>query len=392
MYPRGPYKPGPPPPVSLMKGLVFHGAHDIRFEPDFPEPEIEHPTQVKFKPRFCGICGLDLHEYEDGPILFQCPNNRISGKPYQQCMGHEMCGEVVEVGSQVTEFRPGDQVVIEATGTCIDKAFMQQDDQLLCDACAQGKTNCCENISFYGLGFSSGGFAEYCVVDQYHCIKYDPSVIPVEIAALVEPLSVAWHAAKVAGVDPAHLCLVLGAGPIGLSMLLVLKAMGVSNVVMSEPAAARRELAKDLGAVVFDPAPYSLPKDSDVAIRKLLPDSRGFDRVYDCLGIKVTFNCMVHALRTGGIGTNVAIWPPNPVDFFVMDVTLTERIVTGLMCYVKQDFVDVVAAFEQGKLDPAQVKRLITAVVPIEEGVERGFDELLRNRATHIKVLISQEA
>lgn len=366
-----------------MKGLVFHGKKDIRYE-DVPDPKITHPTQVKIRPRFCGICGSDLHEYEEGPILFQCPNNAISGQPYTQCMGHEMCGEIVEIGPAVTELKVGDQVVVEATGLCIDKRLLERPDQQVCDPCQQGKTNCCSNLTFLGLGMLHGGFADYCLVDQYHCIKYDPNVVPNDIAALVEPLLVAWHGAQVAGVTPEMLVLVLGAGPIGLCMVLVLKAMGVTEIVVCEPAKGRRDLASLFGAQCADPT-VAAPD----FIRNLSPNSRGYDRIYDCLGIPATFRTMIKELRVGGVGTNIAIWPHHPVEFYPMDVTLTEKLITGSMCYVKSDFEQVVEAISRGDIDPAHVRQLVTRVVPLQDGVNEGFDELLRNRATHIKVLIA---
>lgn len=371
-----------------MKGVVFYNQHDVRYQTDVAEPEIEHPTQVKIKPRFCGICGSDLHEYEEGPILFQCPRNLISDKPYQQCMGHEMCGEVVAVGSAVTDIAVGDQVVVEATALCIDRALLEQPGSELCEACAHGKTNACHQISFVGLGFMGGGFAEYCVVDQYHCVKYNPAVIPNDIAALVEPLLVAWHAIEVAKVKPSHLALVLGAGPIGLCVVLALKAQGLRHIVVLEPAPARRVLAKLFGAVVYDPTLAALVAELDEALRHMSAGGLGYDRAYDCLGIPVTFNCMVQSLRLGGVGTNVAIWPPRPVPLTVMDLTLRERFIVGLMCYTRADFELVVAAFEAKKFHPEEVRQLVTKVVPLPETVSGGFDELLKNRAAHIKILI----
>ncbi|CAN3376725.1 hypothetical protein DIURU_001509 [Diutina rugosa] len=371
-----------------MKGVVFYNQHDVRYQTDVAEPQIEHPTQVKIKPRFCGICGSDLHEYEEGPILFQCPRNPISDKPYQQCMGHEMCGEVVAVGSAVTDIAVGDQVVVEATASCIDRALLEQPGSELCEACAHGKTNACHQISFVGLGFMGGGFAEYCVVDQYHCVKYDPDVIPNDIAALVEPLSVAWHAIEVAKVKPSHSALVLGAGPIGLCVVLALKAQGLRHIVVSEPAPARRALANSFGAIVYDPTSAASVAESDEALRQMSAGGLGYDRAYDCSGIPVTFNCMVQSLRSGGVGTNVAIWPPRPVPLMVMDLTLRERFIVGSMCYTRADFESVVAAFEAKKFHPEEVRQLVTKVVPLPDTVSGGFDELLKNRAAHIKILI----
>lgn len=371
-----------------MRALVYHGNNDIRYDSNFPNPEIKYPTQVKLKIDYCGICGSDLHELLDGPIFFQ-EANPISGKGFKQCMGHEMCGEIVEIGPKVTGFKIGDKVVVDACGTCNNKSNLGSKDLDLCEACEIGKYNCCEKLGFIGLGFDNGGFADEVVLDFNHLIKYNPDILPVEIAAVTEPLAVAWHAVSQSGIQHNHSALILGAGPIGLSTIFALKGNKIQNIVISEPSKARRELAQSFGIKTFDPSKYSNEPESLAALKSLSHDGKGFHRTYDCSGIPVTFNASIKLLRTGGIATNIAIWGHKPIDFYPMNLTLHETFLTGSMCYTKKDFQAVIRAYEDGLIDPQEVKNLVTAVIPIKDCAEKGFKELINNNAKHIKILVT---
>lgn len=371
-----------------MRAVVYHGNNDIRYDDNFPTPEIKFPTQVRLKVDYCGICGSDLHELLDGPIFFK-ESNGISGKGFKQCMGHEMCGEIVELGQQVTDYNIGDKVLVDTCGTCLSKKNLGLKDLELCEACEVGKYNCCESLAFIGLGFDNGGFADEVVLDQNHLIKYNPKVIPVEIAAVTEPLAVAWHAVTQSRIESQNSALILGAGPIGLATIFALKGNRIDYIVISEPAKARRELAQCFGVKTFDPSQYSQEKESLAALKSLSPDGKGFHRTYDCSGIPVTFNAAIKMLRTGGVATNIAIWGHKAIDFYPMNLTLHETFLTGSMCYTKKDFQAVIKAYEDGLIDPAEVKHLVTAVIPIKDCIEKGFQELIRNNAKHIKILVT---
>lgn len=372
---------------------MFHGVNDLRFHADWPEPQLVAPSDVKIKVDYCGICGSDLHEYLDGPIFFKNARNEISDRPNVQCMGHEMCGEIVERGPAANPaYKVGQKVVVWPVGSCMDRNRFPDAPHATrapCNSCSESAFNACDHIAFTGLAFEDGGFADYCVVGDAHIVPYLPEVIPVDVAALVEPLAVAWHAVRVAKFKAGELALVLGAGPIGLVMTLALKAHCAGNIVVLEPAAARRELAASFGVQTFDPSGYSSVDATVAALKKLTNDTFGFHHLFDCSGIPVTFEMSLKALRTTGVATNVAIWPEKAVDYFPMEVTLHERTINGSMCHTREDFVNVVKAFEEGKVDVDQVRTLITAVVSVEDGIDKGFQELIHDKAKHIKILVS---
>lgn len=225
-----------------MKAARFHAQKDIRIE-DIPEPELRAGT-VKIDVAWCGICGTDLHEYLEGPIFCPAPGHPhpLSHEESPVTLGHEFSGTVSEVGEGVTGLAEGDNVVVEpyfVDGTC--------------DMCQAGSYHLCRQMGFIGLSGGGGGLSEKIVVDQrwVHPI----GDIPLDEAALIEPLSVAHHAVARSGVKAGDTALVGGSGPIGLLTAAVLKGMGVTTII-SELTQARKEKATSSGVAdhVLDPA------------------------------------------------------------------------------------------------------------------------------------------
>lgn len=378
-----------------MKGLVYYGKDDIRYDASHPEPQLKSPKDVKIKVAYCGICGSDLHEYLGGPKFFEGNRNEISDIPKKkQCMGHEMSGQVVEIGPEVKSVKFGDKVAVEATGTCMDRYRFPKSPNYKkepCPSCAEGLYNCCNNIGFNGLGFDDGGFAEYCVFGESHAVPYPGDVIPDDVAALIEPIAVAWHAVRASGAKTGGSALILGAGPIGLATILSLKGNQVDNIVVLEPSKARRELAEKFNVDTYDSTNVSAEQSAE-ELKKYTKGGLGFSQSYNCSGVPATFPISFMALKTNGVGINVAMWPRIPLEFFPMDVTLREKFLTGSMSYTRRDFDEVIEAFKQGRIHPEEVRTLITQVASLERGVEDGFKELINNKGKHIKVLISASA
>ncbi|KAL3228640.1 hypothetical protein RNJ44_02585 [Nakaseomyces bracarensis] len=376
-----------------MRSLAYFKKGDIHFTDSIPSPKINHDHELIIDVSWCGICGTDLHEYLEGPI-FMPPDGEthyLSGLELPLPMGHEMSGIVKEVGKGVTKVKPGDRVVIEATTSCgdtdrWDHSKVKKGDK--CSACSMGLPNCCTHGSFQGLGSVGGGFAEQVVVGEKHVVPI-PDKLPLDVAALVEPLSVAWHAARLAEFKEGSTALVLGSGPIGLAMILCLKGMKAGKVIVSEPAKLRRELAEKLNVTVFNP---SHNRGGDSAIEELksyTKDNKGFDYTFDCSGVQDTFNAAIKTAGIQGHVVNVAIWGPKPVAFHPMDMTYGEKKLTGTMGYVTRDFEEVVDAIDKGDISIEECKTLITGRVKLEEGMEKGFHELIDHKEGNVKVLLT---
>lgn len=229
-------------------------------------------------PAFVGICGTDLHEYLGGPNF--CPEkpHAITGETIPVTLGHEFSGIITEIGPGIDaasldgrRFEVGQPVAVQPTIFCGH-----------CAACATGAANVCHDGGFVGLSGGGGGLSEAVCVSASHVFPL-PENLSLEEGALVEPLSVAWHAISAAPeiVGPDSVVLILGGGPIGLAAVLCLRAKGVKTIVVSEIAATRRAFAQQFGA---DRIVNPIQEDVLKAVLELT-DGRGADVVFDCAGV-----------------------------------------------------------------------------------------------------------
>src|SRR5260370_19504436 len=196
-----------------MKALRFYGGKDLRVE-DVAAPKICGPRQVVVEVAWCGICGTDPHEYALGPIFM----------PRQQILGHEFSGTVVEVGSELKDYRVGDRVAIQPLLTPGDDYYS-----------VRGLGHLSEQSAFVGIrNWAWGGMGEYAVLNDYNVFKLPDSVSD-EQGALVEPAAVAWYAIDNSGLQAGNTALISGAGTIGSLTLLSVHAAGNSQVFVAHP-------------------------------------------------------------------------------------------------------------------------------------------------------------
>lgn len=394
--------PPPPTATATMRGIVFHGPQDLRFSHDVATPEIKHPSEVLIQVHYCGICGTDLKEYfSKVPNFFNADvdqPNELTGKKAPLCMGHEIAGVVEAIGSAVTTVKVGDHVAIDPSVHCADiERFPESplfNKQEKCLQCRRGLTNTCDYSSLCGLGAQDGGLAEKFITAERHVVVVPPS-IPLEVAALTQPLAVSYHAVRISQFKPGSSALILGAGAIGLLAILCCYGFDASTVVVSEPSKIRRDNAAQLGATVFDPSSYFSVENSEQVIidklHKLSPKGEGFDYTFDCSGFESTFHTAIECASSNGTIVNVAIWGSDPIKFWPMNVTKHEKKLMGSMCYTREDFEGVLRCFDEGKIDINATRQLITTVVGLEHGIECGFEHLKTNKTTEIKVLITPD-
>lgn len=197
---------------------------------------------------------------------------------------------------------------------------------------------------------------------------------------MIEPLAVGWHAVKLSPYQPGDACLVLGGGPIGLSVIQALKAKGCEKVIVSEVSPRRKQFAKRFGAdYVFDPT-----KEDVVAKCRELCGNQGVHIAYDCAGVQAGLNVAVNATRARGTIVNIAIWEK--------DCTITpnlfcfkERKYQGVATYVKGDFQEVLDAISEGRYSP---EGMITKKIKLDEVVEEGFHSLIHDKDNQVKILV----
>jgi len=355
--------------MATMKAAVYYGKGDIRIQ-EVPVPE---PTgdQVQIKVEWCGICGTDIHEYHDGPVLV--PNvdkpHPITKATLPLTLGHEFSGTITKIGPDVDKekYKVGTRVCAEPIITCGE-----------CKMCKEGFENCCPKLGWIGLADHTGGFAEYALARQFRAHPI-PDSISFEIGALMEPLSVAWHAVRVSNIKMGQTALVLGGGPIGIMVLRVLLAIGAREVFVSEMSGSRKSLALKSGAkAVFD------PRECDVVAecKKASVHGLGVDVAFDCAGVQASITTAINAVRPRGTIMNVAIWE-KPIQISLNDMALGEKWLSGCICFA-DDFPAVIAAVADGRLS---TDGLISGHIEIDDLVEKGFNAILNEKDKHVKII-----
>lgn len=247
--------------AKMQKAIVYKGPGHFAYE-DRPIPEIQNKNDVKIKSYGCSICGSDINIFAV-PQRHPCAPDII--------FGHEFCGEVVEVGADVTNLKPGDKVVIDPHGPCGK-----------CDNCLAGLPEACQNVSCCGV-WTDGGLTNYVVMPAQFCYKVAPETKP-ELMGVAEPLAGCGCALEKLNVHVGDTACVLGAGPIGLMFIALLKANGCRKIIVSEPIEHRRELALKIGATrVVNPDTEDLVK-----IVKEETDGLGADHCVEAVASMLT--------------------------------------------------------------------------------------------------------
>lgn len=270
-----------------MKAARYYGKEDVRIE-DIPLP-IPKDGQVQIRVAFNGICGSDLHEYYDGPRAVPTGRHPLTGVTMPVVLGHEAAGHVSAVGPRVPSDLEGQLVAIDPVRPCRE-----------CCACQASLHNLCDRLAMHGYSTDGGGLAQYTVVPWENVHAIPPGLTPGD-AALVEPLAVAYHAVR-RWERPEHpSAAVFGGGPIGVSILLTLRATGVEDVLVVEPAPERRAIAAALGARVVDPS----SGDPVETIREMTA-GRGVGVSFETAGAATTFRSAVSATAKQGTVVVVA--------------------------------------------------------------------------------------
>ena len=338
-----------------MKAAVYKG--DRRFEiEDVPIPKAGD-GQILVEVKYCGICGTDVHGFMFDVIQ---PGSII---------GHEVSGTVVEVGSGVTAWKLGDRVAggggEAPPGTA--NPFLDH-----------------PRYKYSTMGWEDKEGRAHAYAEYVRMAEWEPVLVPEGVsdaaAAMTEPLATSVLAIRRSGLRLGDWVGILGAGPIGLFCLQAAKAAGASKVIVVEPAPARSEAAKRLGAdAVVDPTAV----DAVVEMANLT-DGRGPHVVFDCAGARDTLQTALAAVRQGGLVAVVALcWEPSPVlpvDWITRDLNLTT-----VFGYGPEDWRIGFELIQSGKVTP---EAMLTddSVIGLD-GIQKAFDGLLKP-TSQIKLLV----
>jgi (R,R)-butanediol dehydrogenase/meso-butanediol dehydrogenase/diacetyl reductase len=350
-----------------MRAARYYGKGDIRVE-DVGTPQVRQPDEVLLTVAYCGICGTDLHEYAVGPIVTPVSPHPLTGVTLPQTLGHEFSAKVVEVGSAVRDVQVGDRVAIMPAIVCGR-----------CRYCRRGQGHLCVNFACTGLSAETGGLAQLAVVKEYQVAKLPDEVSDLE-GAVIEPAAVAAYGVERAGVTGGDVVLVSGAGPIGILSAMYARAAGASTVIISEPNKNRAALAEglDIGHVV-DP--------TSGALEELVGEVTGGDGVdlaVECSGSTPGLaSCITQTRKRASVVQTGLHTKPATLDA----MALSEKDLTlyGSWCWNMTDWPRIIRLVATGQYP---VAKAVTAQIPLDDVVAKGFDALIDPQGDQLKVLV----
>lgn len=314
-----------------MKAAVYFGERNLYVT----EVPIDSPKEdeVIVKVKACGVCGTDLHIFSGAPGAAPVIPPRI--------LGHEFSGVVSAIGKGVKRVKEGDRVCVDPNDMCGS-----------CYFCRNGQANFCEDYTGYGTT-NDGGFAEFVKVRE-KVVYPIPDSLSFEKAALVEPVSCCINGINLLDIHPGETALIIGAGPIGLLILQLIRNAGAANIIVSEPVAEKRALADRLGATLT-----IAPSELDQAVARV----KNISRVVECVGSIPT---MKEAVRHAGNGATVLLFglsDPDaemtikPYEIFKKQLNITASFINP---YTFNHSIDILAF---GRID---VEPIITDRIPLE--------------------------
>ena len=328
-----------------MKASIYQGNKSF----SIIEKELEAPgdREVRIKVAYAGVCGTDMH------IFHGMMDKRV---PMPMTIGHEMSGEIEAIGAEVNDLSVGDRVVVRP----LDDRLAKPSDN--------GYHHICADLKFIGID-SPGCMQQYWTVPDFTVHKL-PQDIDLQLAALIEPLSVATHDIRLSGIKAGETAVVLGGGPIGLLVALVAKEAG-ANVIVSEINSKRIHKAKELGLMAVNPLEADLV--GYVAERT---ENKLADVVFEVSGVQAAVDIMTEVAGIRGRIVMVAIHgQPRPVNLFKF--FWKELQLIGARVYEREDYEKAIKLVSSGKLP---LKKLITDIKPLTkiqevfEGIDHAPD------------------
>ena len=332
-----------------QKAIIYTGPGKWELT-EKPVPEVEKANEVLVKILAASICGTDVHILADPPEYPAKVGVTI---------GHEIVGEVADVGSCVTSLKKGDRVIMDNNIACG-----------VCDCCRSGNSNVCCNMVSLGMELD-GAFAQYCVAPEGNLIKINKDV-PVDTAIFAEPLNCVMGGFQKIKIMPGDGVLILGGGPIGMYFTKLCKMCGAGKVYVSEVSEKRTELIKKSGADrIINPVKEKL---SDV-VREDYPD--GVDIVIDCVGVLI--NDALECVRPAG---DVLLFGLNEnAKESICQSFITRHGITVKGTFIGNNVMNTVAkGLNSGMLD---FRYMITHKLPLEE-FGTGLEAMRKGEAVEV--------
>lgn len=244
---------------------------------EIPAPKIKTDYDVLIRMTHVGVCGSDVHYFNNGRI-----GKQIAEYPFT--VGHEGAGIVEAVGAKVTKVKAGDRIAIDPAMPCGQ-----------CDQCQQGRPHTCRKLRFLGCPKQAEGcLSEFIVMPEDSCFPLNEDISQEE-ASLSEPLCVGYYGVKLSGMSPGMNLGILGAGPIGLSVLVSAQCRNSGNIYLTDKLDYRLEIAAANGA-----GWTGNPEKEDIVLQIKAREPEMLDIVFECSGTQEAINQAISLLKPGG--------------------------------------------------------------------------------------------
>ncbi len=342
-----------------MKALVLEKYNHLVYR-NVPDPR-PNQDEVLIRVKSCGICGSDVHGL-DGSTGRRIP---------PLIMGHEAAGEILQIGSEVKNWKRGDRVTFDST-------VYPQNDWFT----KNGMYNLSDNRQVLGVSCDEfrreGAFAELVVIPQ-HILYRIPDNVSFNQAAMVEPAAVALHAVRLTPLNERDRVLVIGAGMIGLFVVQMLKSKGCSNIIVADVDPIRLNMALQLGGKrVFNPKQIDIGKEIfDIT------GNRGVDTAIEAVGINETIKLGMKCVRKGGILTLIGNITPE-ITLSLQDVVTRQLRLQGSYA-ICGEYPEVLDLISKGLVN---VDVLLSMTAPLSEGAG-WFKRLKKKEPGLIKVVLN---
>lgn len=357
------YTARPGSKLARMKAVRLHGPADLRLE-ELPHPGPPGPGQVLLRNKAVGICGSDLHWYQDARI-----GDSVLKGPL--ILGHEFASIVESVGEGGLDgnhapLRPGTRVAVDPAQPCGK-----------CELCEKGHPNLCEHIHFCGTWPDIGALSEFMHMPS-HCCFPTPESMDFAEASLLEPLGIALHSVDLANIRVNDSAVILGAGPIGLLTLQIARLAGAWPIYVTDKLPWRLKLAEQFGGV-----PIDCQKSDPVAQIDRETRGRGVDVAIECAWADKSVQQSADMARLGGRLVLVGISGSDQINM-KHSTARRKGLTIRLARRMKHTYPRAIAMYNRGAVN---LKPLVSHRFPLEQTRE-AFELNNRYEAGVVKVII----
>ncbi|MCU7495831.1 MAG: alcohol dehydrogenase catalytic domain-containing protein [Ignavibacteria bacterium] len=342
-----------------MKSVLLTGTKKLELR-EVPKPEILHGKDVLLRPASVGVCGSDIHYFNEGRI-----GDQVITFPFS--IGHECSAVVEKTGPEVKNLKPGDRVAVEPAISCGK-----------CDQCLSGRRHTCRSLRFMGApGQYDGCLSEYVIMPEENCFLLHGDM-PLLTGALVEPLSIGAYAVKLAGSEKYKNVAILGSGPIGLSVLLALGKSPERKIFVTDKLNYRLEAARSLGAYWT-----GNPDEKDIIKEVGRVEPLQMDLVFECCGKQEALDQALDLLKPGAKLMIVGIPETDIIHFDVSKLRRKEITIQN----VRRQNNSIPDAIRIAGENPRAAEMMITHVFNLEEA-QKAFETVAGYKDGVIKAMI----